>query len=146
LTPLDLRAQSERMSTVRDPLVTQHVTDAAPSGWLARLLAARRPLVMGILNVTPDSFSDGGRFLDPDEAVAQARAMVAQGADIIDIGAESTRPYGGAARVSETDERRRLETSRAGHWHRALPCSMTCGASSATLAWRRSRPSTARRS
>jgi dihydropteroate synthase len=80
-----------------------------PGDWLARLLAARRPLVMGILNVTPDSFSDGGRFFDPDTAVAHARAMIGEGADIVDIGAESTRPYGGAVRVSEDDERRRLE-------------------------------------
>ena len=49
---------------------------------------------MGVLNVTPDSFSDGGRFLAPDRALAQARRMVAEGADVIDVGAESTRPYG----------------------------------------------------
>jgi dihydropteroate synthase len=55
------------------------------------------PLVMGVLNVTPDSFSDGGRFLDRDTAVAQGRMMAADGADIIDIGGESTRP--GAAEV-----------------------------------------------
>ena len=52
----------------------------------------RRPRVMGILNVTPDSFSDGGRFLAQDAALAQARRMVAEGADILDLGAESTRP------------------------------------------------------
>ena len=63
---------------------------------------------MGVLNVTPDSFSDGGRFFDPDKAVAQARRMVDEGADIIDVGAESTRPYGGAVRVSADDERARL--------------------------------------
>lgn len=57
---------------------------------------------MGILNVTPDSFSDGGRFLDPAAALAQGRAMAAAGADVIDIGGESTRP--GAAEVSITDE------------------------------------------
>ena len=51
-----------------------------------------RPLVMGILNVTPDSFSDGGRFLHPDRACAQAAALLEEGADIIDVGAESTRP------------------------------------------------------
>lgn len=51
-----------------------------------------RPLVMGILNVTPDSFSDGGRFLDPAAALAHARSMVASGADLIDVGGESTRP------------------------------------------------------
>ena len=59
-------------------------------------------LVMGILNVTPDSFSDGGRFLDPVFAVDQAQKMVAQGADIIDIGGESTRP--GASYVGEEEE------------------------------------------
>src|SRR5262249_37771496 len=55
-----------------------------------------RPIVMGVLNVTPDSFSDGGRFLDPAAAIEQARRMIAEGADVLDIGAESTRPYGGA--------------------------------------------------
>jgi dihydropteroate synthase len=48
--------------------------------------------IMGILNVTPDSFSDGGRFLDPTRAVEHALALVADGADIIDVGGESTRP------------------------------------------------------
>jgi dihydropteroate synthase len=75
---------------------------------LAQLLAAQRPLVMGVLNVTPDSFSDGGRFLDPGAAVAQARRLAAEGADIIDVGAESTRPYGGAVRVAAEAERERL--------------------------------------
>jgi dihydropteroate synthase len=79
------------------------------SGTLARLLAAGRPIVMGILNVTPDSFSDGGRFLDPEAAITHARRMVAEGADIIDIGAESTRPYGTATPVSLGEEVRRLE-------------------------------------
>lgn len=72
------------------------------------LLRAGRPLVMGVLNVTPDSFSDGGQFLDPAAAIAQAHRMVAEGADIIDIGAESTRPYGGATPVSAADEIARL--------------------------------------
>jgi dihydropteroate synthase len=75
---------------------------------LSALLALGRPLVMGILNVTPDSFSDGGRFIDPAKAVAHAAAMAAQGADILDIGAESTRPYGGATPVSAEDEMARL--------------------------------------
>ena len=74
---------------------------------LSRLLA-RRPLVMGILNVTPDSFSDGGRFADPQTALAHARQMIADGADIIDVGAESTRPYIGAEPVSLDDEIARL--------------------------------------
>ncbi len=77
---------------------------------LAELLAPCRPLVMGILNVTPDSFSDGGRFFEPGKAVAHARDMAAQGADIIDIGAESTRPYGGPVPVSADDEKTRLAT------------------------------------
>jgi dihydropteroate synthase len=63
---------------------------------------------MGVLNVTPDSFSDGGRFLLPDSAVAQAKKLVAEGADILDIGAESTRPYGGNVPVSADEEMARL--------------------------------------
>ena len=63
---------------------------------------------MGVLNVTPDSFSDGGHFFDPQNAIAQARRMAADGADLLDIGAESTRPYGGAVAVSEEEEKRRL--------------------------------------
>src|SRR5450631_3692037 len=76
---------------------------------LSALLALGRPLVMGIFNVTPDSFSDGGRFIDPAKAIAQAGAMQEQGADIIDVGAESTRPYGGATPVSADDEIARLK-------------------------------------
>lgn len=75
---------------------------------LSRLLAEQRPLVMGVLNVTPDSFSDGGYFLDAQAALAQARRLAAEGADLLDIGAESTRPYGGAVRVSLEEERARL--------------------------------------
>jgi dihydropteroate synthase len=63
---------------------------------------------MGILNVTPDSFSDGGRFIDPSRAVDHARRMIAEGADILDIGAESTRPYGAAVPVPMQEEIRRL--------------------------------------
>ncbi len=66
----------------------------------------RPALVMGIVNVTPDSFSDGGRFLDAKQAVQHALALVAQGADILDIGGESTRP--GAEPVNETEELRRV--------------------------------------
>jgi dihydropteroate synthase len=84
------------------------VSDASPS-FLPPLLAQGRPIVMGVLNVTPDSFSDGGRFLEPGRAVAQAERMIAEGADIIDIGAESTRPYGGAVSVSVEGELARLE-------------------------------------
>ena len=59
---------------------------------MRRLGAGRRPVIMGILNVTPDSFSDGGRYTDPEAAVERARAMLREGADILDIGGESTRP------------------------------------------------------
>ena len=69
-------------------------------------LADSHPVVMGILNATPDSFSDGGKFVRPEIAVARAREMLAQGADIIDIGAESTRP--GAERVAASDQIDRL--------------------------------------
>ncbi len=66
----------------------------------------RPALVMGILNVTPDSFSDGGRFLDPSAAVDQAQRMVVEGADLLDVGGESTRP--GAPEVEASEERRRV--------------------------------------
>jgi dihydropteroate synthase len=79
-----------------------------PRNLLGLLLALGRPIVMGVLNVTPDSFSDGGRFFDATTALDQARRMVAEGADILDIGAESTRPYGGAVAVPIEEEIRRL--------------------------------------
>ncbi len=65
-----------------------------------------RPQVMGVLNVTPDSFSDGGRFFDPDAAVAHGLEMRAEGADVVDVGGESTRP--GAEPVPEAEECRRV--------------------------------------
>jgi dihydropteroate synthase len=61
---------------------------------------------MGVLNVTPDSFSDGGRWIDPERAIAHGRKMIRDGADILDVGGESTRP--GAAIVPEAEERRRV--------------------------------------
>lgn len=69
-------------------------------------LPVGRPAVMGVLNVTPDSFSDGGRFLHEDAAVARAETMLAEGADIVDIGGESTRP--GAESVPIEEELRRV--------------------------------------
>ncbi len=72
----------------------------------ASLVLGDRTLIVGVLNVTPDSFSDGGNYLDPDRAFARAVELEEEGADIIDIGAESTRP--GSARVSEAEELRRL--------------------------------------
>ena len=76
---------------------------------LDELISPRRTTVMGVLNLTPDSFSDGGRFVDPAVAIAHATEMVANGADIIDVGAESTRPYGGMQPVTAQIERARLE-------------------------------------
>ena len=77
---------------------------ARRDAFLARV--AERRAIMGILNVTPDSFSDGGRFDDLDAALAQAKKLVADGADIVDIGAESTRP--GHTPISGDEEIRRL--------------------------------------
>jgi dihydropteroate synthase len=65
-----------------------------------------RPLIMGIVNVTPDSFSDGGRHADAKQALAHARRLIGEGADIVDVGGESTRP--GAAPVALDEERRRV--------------------------------------
>ena len=96
------------MATSLHPGALSTAENAPRDNVLSRLLASRRPLVMGILNVTPDSFSDGGRFLDAQAALTQARRLAAEGADIIDVGAESTRPYGGAIRVSAEEERARL--------------------------------------
>ncbi|MBR0798455.1 dihydropteroate synthase [Bradyrhizobium jicamae] len=93
-------------------MVTTPISSAA-TGPAARevlppLLSRLYPAVMGILNVTPDSFSDGGQFFSPEQALAQARKLIADGADIIDIGAESTRPYGSRP-VSADDELKRLK-------------------------------------
>ena len=70
------------------------------------LRLGERTVLMGVLNVTPDSFSDGGKYSDPDRAFARAIELEEQGADIVDVGAESTRP--GSTRVSEAEEIRRL--------------------------------------
>lgn len=78
--------------------------------WLIKdrtLPIGSRTLIMGVLNVTPDSFSDGNQFLDPAKALAHAERMIDEGADIIDIGGESTRP-GGAAIISAEEERQRV--------------------------------------
>jgi dihydropteroate synthase len=107
LTLLPGRAQSQPMTLAR-PADASARDDNGAAHVLARLLALGRPAVMGVLNVTPDSFSDGGRFVDPATAVAQAERMVAGGADIVDVGAESTRPYGSAVPVPIEEEIRRL--------------------------------------
>ncbi|MGY2844830.1 dihydropteroate synthase [Bradyrhizobium sp. USDA 4501] len=83
--------------------IASTVTGPAVSALLPALLSRPYPAVMGILNVTPDSFSDGGQFAAPEEALAQARKLVAEGADIIDIGAESTRPYGSQPITAEAE-------------------------------------------
>lgn len=70
-------------------------------------LTLERPLIMGVVNITPDSFSDGALYFEADAAIAHAKDLIAQGADIVDIGAESTRP--GADPVSAADEFRRLQ-------------------------------------
>jgi dihydropteroate synthase len=71
-----------------------------------RLSVGDRTLIMGVINVTPDSFSDGGRLFDPDQAVEAGLRMADEGADLLDVGGESTRP--GADPIDETEERRRV--------------------------------------
>ena len=88
---------------------------------------------MGVLNITPDSFSDGGRFVAPENALAQARRMVAEGADIIDIGAESTRPYGSQP-ISADEEIRRLQPILADVVSLGIPVSIDSMKSTVT-AW-----------
>ena len=89
-------------------LSTSGPTQDARHEILPALLAKPHVLVMGVLNITPDSFSDGGEFLDPARALAQAERLIADGADILDIGAESTRPYG-AKPISAGEEIARLK-------------------------------------
>ncbi|KPV56004.1 dihydropteroate synthase [Paenibacillus sp. A3] len=86
----------------RRKMMNASVTD---SNKLKQLLSGSRTVVMGILNATPDSFSDGGRYIDPIAAVARALEMIAQGADIIDVGGESTRPGAPAVSLEEELER-----------------------------------------
>jgi dihydropteroate synthase len=93
--PAQIREQGARL---RDRL-------AGPCTWPDGL-PRRRPLVMGVVNVTPDSFSDGGQYLEPAAAIAQALKLHAEGADLVDIGGESTRP--GAAAVTADEEIRRV--------------------------------------
>ena len=88
---------------------------------------------MGVLNVTPDSFSDGGKFLAPERALAQARRLIAEGADIIDIGAESTRPYG-AQPVLADEELKRLQPVLAEVVSLGVPVSID-SMKSAVVAW-----------
>ena len=100
---------------------------------LRTLLERPLPAVMGVLNVTPDSFSDGGAFIAPEQALVRARAMVAAGVDIIDIGAESTRPYG-AQPISAEEELKRLQPILADVVSLDVPVSID-SMKSAVVAW-----------
>src|SRR5436305_9932253 len=82
------------------------MTPEAFERWLTDVGQRRKPLLMGVLNVTPDSFSDGGRYADPAAAIAHGRAMLAAGADVLDVGGESTRP--GADRTPPDEQIRRV--------------------------------------
>src|SRR6267154_3314389 len=124
-------AQSDRMiATMPKPAAA-----AGPAGHLdlPALKSRPYPAVMGVLNVTPDSFSDGGQFVTPERALAQARRMIAAGADIIDIGAESTRPYG-AEPVSAEEELERLQPVLADVVSLGVPVSID-SMKSAVVAW-----------
>jgi len=103
---LDLSVQAQAMHAALVGAVTAYERDA----WTLRcgerrLAVGGRTLVMGIVNVTPDSFSDGGEFYDPATAIAHGRRLADEGADILDIGGESTRPGAGAVGVEEECER-----------------------------------------
>jgi dihydropteroate synthase len=93
---------------VDQSLGTGNVFGKRPNA-LVHLLSQNRPVIMGVLNVTPDSFSDGGQFAEPQDALRQAQKMIEDGVDIIDIGAESTRPYGGSKPVTLEEELSRLQ-------------------------------------
>ena len=107
MTPCDAARKATDMSLARGSISAAE--GAARPAPLGRLLAKPHPIVMGILNVTPDSFSDGGQFENPQVAITHAKRMAEEGADILDIGGESTRPYLGAVPVSLDDEMSRLK-------------------------------------
>ena len=115
--------------------MSRPATVAGPTGHfdLPTLVSRSYPAVMGVLNVTPDSFSDGGQFAAPEHALAQARAMIAEGADIIDIGAESTRPYGSEP-ISADEELKRLQPVLAEIVALGVPVSID-SMKSAVVAW-----------
>ncbi len=100
---------------------------------LRALLSRPYPAVMGVLNVTPDSFSDGGQFIAPERALAQARRMIGEGADIIDIGGELTRPYGSQP-VSADEELKRLQPILSDVVSLGVPVSID-SMKSAVVAW-----------
>lgn len=95
--------------TARGPFATlERAAEAEPRTWRTarRTISTERPVVIGVINLTPDSFSDGGRFRSVEEAVDAALAMEAEGAAVIDVGGESTRP--GSEPVGAAEERRRV--------------------------------------
>jgi dihydropteroate synthase len=89
-------------------LIGRALTPDPPAHWITARgnIPLDRPVIVGILNITPDSFSDGGRYLSPDQALAQADRLLTEGADLLDIGGESTRP--GSEPVPEEDELARV--------------------------------------
>src|SRR5262249_50689460 len=91
---------------------------------LAKARQRGRPLVMGVLNVTPDSFSDGGRFLEPAAAMSQAQRLVAEGADNIDVCAETTRPHGRPPARAVEEKRSRLAAVLPGVVRLGVPVSI----------------------
>lgn len=103
-----LSGSPERLGALAGAARTPVAAEIAASlgGYLAARASPRPTLVMGVLNVTPDSFSDGGSWLDPQAAIARGLEMLAEGADVLDIGGESTRP--GAAEVPEAEELARV--------------------------------------
>ncbi len=103
--PVDARALALRIPGQERQRRLMRVEPSAKRDAFLRKIGTR-PVVMGILNVTPDSFSDGGRHASLDAAVAHGKQMVADGCDIVDVGGESTRP--GATPMSEADELARI--------------------------------------
>ncbi|MDB5532704.1 MAG: Dihydropteroate synthase [Hyphomicrobiales bacterium] len=119
--PRDVTPQSEAVTPGGAPSPANDFAALPPAR--APLRLADRPLIMGIVNVTPDSFSDGGRYLEHTSAIAHGEKLAADGADILDIGGESTRP--GAAAVSVEDEMARVTpVIRALSAHTRLPVSI----------------------
>jgi dihydropteroate synthase len=106
------------------PVVTSGRPAAAAWEMGRGVISLERPVVVGIVNITPDSFSDGGRHLEPERALAHAEQLVAEGAAMLDLGAESTRPH--TTPVSDDEEWRRLEPVLTGVVRRfpALPVSV----------------------
>ena len=108
------------------------VDDVSPAVSSGRGLPRRATLIMGVVNVTPDSFSDGGEFLDPDAAIAHGLELIAEGADILDVGGESTRP--GAVRPTTEDELppgapgRRARWRGRARWSASTPCASVVAA------------------